>query len=74
MTRPHPIDPTAPVAALLALAGLTQGAAARRLGCTQQAVGAALARGAGVTLGTLTAWAAALGYVVEVRLRRAAHP
>ena len=79
LTRPYPIDPLHPIAALLAAAGLArpdgsilQSEAARRLDCTQQAVGAALARGPGVTLGTLTAWAAALGYVVEVRVRRAA--
>lgn len=69
---PHPIDPAAPVAALLAASSLSQGAAAARLGVTRQAVSAAVARGAGVTLGTLVAWAGALGYVVEVRLRRRA--
>ncbi len=68
----HPIDPAAPVAALLALAGLSQRAATARLGVTQQAVSAAVKRGTGVTLGTLVAWAEALGYVVEVRLRRRA--
>lgn len=60
-----------PVADLLALAALTPSAAARLLGVSRQAIAAAVKRGDGVTLATLAAWAGALGYVVEVRLRRA---
>lgn len=70
-TRAHTIDPAATVAALLAVAGLSHGAAASRLGVSQQGVSAAVKRGAGVTIGTLAAWAGALGYRVEVRLRKA---
>lgn len=59
-----------PIADLLALAALTPSAAARLIGVSRQAIAAAVKRGDGVTLATLDAWAGALGYRVEVRLRR----
>ena len=70
MSRPIPLDPAAPVASLLAAAGVTPAELARRRGVTQPTVSDSISAGPRVSVAILLATAEACGMDLEIRVRR----
>ena len=70
MTRPIALDLTAPVRSLRTLAKVSGVEAAKAADMSRQAISNVEARGADIRLGTLVRLAEALGFEIEIRVRR----